>query len=317
MASLLMAALLIGQAGNAAEPQASSWQVSTGRTGTCFITQTVVIDARPWTVQIQPSPTGASYDLIVAAAKDRLRAITPGSQSIRIAIDGQPPFDAQGRTQDTGDGRRVLRSSLSRDWVDAVGDRGTMTIAAPKVTITVAAAGLATAVATLKSCHAERLRGYGLDPAPWFAGRLAKLDDPSRFLGPDAYPAGAPPGQVSVLATFDPTGRPTRCVALASANALLATGTCAIVMSKMTATMPSGPDGRPVASYAFFELVWSRQAENPQRDASRTALNSDPGFHVGHVPECASFVPIVETRSTSCAAPVKSSVGVQASQGWW
>ncbi len=254
----LVTALLVGQADGVAPVPAAGWKVSTGRDAKCFITRTVAVSAQPWTIEIHPSSVGASYDLFVAAPKNGMRTISPGSPPTRIAIDAEAPFETFGWTQDTADGRRVLRSSLSLAWVDAARDGGTMTIAAPKLKVAVPADGIAAALKSLKSCHADRLRGYGLDPALWFDGRLAKPNNPGRFFGADAYPTGAPPGRVTTLLLFDPAGRATRCVTVEASNALLATGTCGIALSKMTATMPTGADGQPVASYALFNVVWSR-----------------------------------------------------------
>ncbi len=114
----------------------------------------------------------------------------------------------------------------------------------------------------MDACISTKLTAWGVSPAPYLQGKLAKtsiqlqlaFDD--RHYPEEARRAGVS-GRVILLLKTDPGGAITNCKAVASADERLNAGSCAIA-EKARLIPPTDADGRPMASYAFLPIRWQR-----------------------------------------------------------
>ena len=114
----------------------------------------------------------------------------------------------------------------------ALGDATSITIETDGTSVALQLQNTGRALDALKACEDRLLRGWGVDPAT-----RATLDDSvqlSDLFGPQSYPPAAlrdgASGQVIVVVTVDPEGKPTACRMVASSgNAALDEATCRIL----------------------------------------------------------------------------------------
>lgn len=239
----------------------SKWEISSAAFP-CSLARSYESGAGPVVVQIAPGDATPAYDLFIVAGRGALPRIAPGGRGV-IGYDDNSPHHTFAWTQDATDDRRVLRTQLSREFVDGLASAGkVLTVTSGKYSVALSAPGLAAALSKLKTCHGDALRAVGADPALWFENRMAKLGNPGRFFSDENSPRAADgsrlSGKVTVLLDTDTAGKITRCLPVGKADDRLAEGACRIARANIAAKPATDAQGTPVAGYALLPVVWAR-----------------------------------------------------------
>ena len=75
--------------------------------------------------------------------------------------------------------------------------------------------------------------------------------------------------------------------------------------------------GEAAAAAKLARGLSCRRQRRSASVASRSGLNSTPGFHEGHARKSATARPTRQAIRASCAVPAKVHFGSNSSQGWW
>lgn len=164
-----------------------------------------------------------------------------------------------------GDGRQAIRLATDAALLDL--------LAASNAVVLDTGHGPATALAidhiavprdTLRACHDDVMRGWGVDPARFRPLTLPGEPDPdqlARYFPSKAYPHDAisahHDGRVVALIALAPDGHVTKCDVVESSHSpSLDRTTCDIALKRFRLSMFRDAGGKIVASWRMFAVLW-------------------------------------------------------------
>jgi TonB family protein len=208
------------------------------------------------TLGIRPLPLGESDEFVVMTHKRQ------GSESGHGTVTLQPSGKTIESTYESyrlhgGDGS-LTTLSLEHDDLGALPESTQISISAGRAAeVTLAPNQFPAALAALKTCQDDLLRGWGIDPAVQDKIAVRPKADYASYFTSAAYPARGQQGIVITVFRVGLDGRATDCrVVSSSHSAGLDEGTCAIITKKVHFTPAIGKDGKPMAAMETIRVNW-------------------------------------------------------------
>lgn len=235
-------------------PPTGKWVVSYNQED-CTLQRDFGDPKSPVVFGFKPAPTNISGDLVLLLPGPG-KGTRRGKGSVTL-LPGGDRFDAAWASGPLAGERHGVRFGAERAFWAALANAGAITfdVGEPQP-ITAALPALKGALAAVKACGDDLLRGWGVDPAN--AAPLDSIERVAGRFGPDAYPnealSAGQQGRVGALTLFDRAGKPVSCrVVITSKAVSLDRRTCEIMMIKSRVVAdPKGPEQR----FLYLPVRW-------------------------------------------------------------
>lgn len=256
--NIIFSALLAGGQSVATPPALApvgKWVVEYNQAN-CTLSRPFGTAAAPITFGFKPSADMASGELLLLAPGP-LSSVGRGSGSVTILPSGERFEVRWARGPLPTAGQHGVRFDADQPFWDALPTAKELELDVGEPNrIRLILGPTDKALAAVKTCGDDLLRGWGADPAALIKPDGARL---ARLFGSDQYPPAAlsahQQGRVQTLSTVDKQGRVVSCVTVESSGSTpLDTATCSIVRDR--GRFAPGDAGAPARRYVIVAVHW-------------------------------------------------------------
>ncbi|WP_294322025.1 energy transducer TonB [uncultured Sphingomonas sp.] len=264
MRTIMLAAMLVGQAGGADAPlkPVRSWNMEYADS-MCVAARAYGDPAAPITIAFKPTPFGDVLQGVVLGTKKQL-----GRQArvkIDLLVSGRELGEQQSgtRVHFPNEDRAAITFYFSREAFESLVGASTFTVrAAGSPTISVALSMGKPVLAALRTCETDLLQHFGYDPVKIAAiAKRAEGANAAQWITNDDYPTSALNGNrqgVSFIGwTVSPSGRISDCRVLRSSGTPdLDKAACEAIQKRGRYRPALDAAGNPVESYSTRNVRW-------------------------------------------------------------
>lgn len=248
-------ALLLAQESIAPAIPFGPWALSTKDTG-CQIIRSFGSSDKV-ALGFESTITSQSRIMLVIASKNTLPEKTG---DITVTLNGTDAVQAHyGSFETPNPNIRMIKVFF--EAADSARLVGTTSVSIDKQVLVFQNPQIGAALKALDKCTIDLISSWGVDPANYLNGKLAKVKgNIGQWFTAASYPREArakrAAGRVVLLLTSTVEGDVESCKVVASPDESLNAGTCAIATRRIKLTPPIDDAGRPTTSYTILPIHW-------------------------------------------------------------